>query len=206
MPDTRPDKDFSVRKVLRQATHPHHIRLHNHPILVDLTQPELSLTKYRKILRAYSHFYAAVEGKISVYLTQHPCTFPYGERYKLPWLKEDLAFFHDDMAEPVQGMSQTFSLPEIETAGQFIGVLYTIEGSTLGGQAISRSLAKHHGLTSLKGARFFNGYGENTSPMWENFLCFTESISDNDVECGSAVKSACDTFQAFEQTINKLAG
>lgn len=190
--------------MLRQATHPYHVRLNHHPILAELTEPKLSLKNYRHILRVYSHFYAAVECNISKYLRQHSCTFQYAERYKLPWLKDDLAFFHDVRTESPQRMPP-ISLPAIEKVGQLIGVLYTIEGSTLGGQAISRNLAEHHGLTAFKGARFFNGYGENTSTKWQDFLSFAESIADNEAEYGAAVKSACATFQALEQIVNELA-
>jgi len=45
--------------------------------------------------------------------------------------------------------------PVINSIGQLIGVLYVVEGSTLGAQLIARSLEKHHGLNQTKGGRFF---------------------------------------------------
>lgn len=204
MPHLHRNNEFLVGNVLRQATHSNHLRLNRHTMLFDLTQPELSLTKYRNLLRAYRHFYAGVECNINKYLIKYPGTFQYAERYKLPWLVDDLVFFHDAEEAPDLIISRALYLPEIQQVGQLIGVLYTLEGATLGGQVISRSLAEHHGLTSSKGARFFNGYGVNTTNMWQVFLRFAESISDNEVECNAAIISACNTFRAFEQVINSI--
>jgi heme oxygenase (biliverdin-IX-beta and delta-forming) len=170
----------------------------SHPLIVELTQHTLSLITYRRLLIAYFHLYSALEGRINRYLKQQSCTFPYTERNKLPWLMNDLSFFHD---APDGFDHQTLAIPEIERIGQLVGVLYTIEGATLGGQVISRCLAEHHGLGSTGGACFFNGYGERTPIMWQDFLCFAESISDKKTECAAAVESACHIFKLFEQVI-----
>lgn len=200
-----PDKEFVVRKMLHQATHPYHLRINRHPLIVELTQHTLSLISYRKLLIAYFHIYTALEARICQYLKQQSSIFRYTERGKIPWLMKDLAFFHDDLIVQNHELPQALALPEIRQVGQLVGVLYTIEGSTLGGQVISRSLEEYHGLTKGEGACFFNGYGESTSVMWQDFLCFAESLSSNAVECRAAMESACQTFQAFEQVINAIA-
>jgi heme oxygenase len=50
-----------------------------------------------------------------------------------------------------------------------LGVLYVIEGSSLGGQLILKELQQRHGLTTETGARFFTGYGERISAQWRSF-------------------------------------
>ena len=199
-----PDKQSTVREMLRHATHPHHLRINRHPMLVELIQPDLSLLAYRKLLISYSHLYTSLEGRINQYLIQFSA-FQYEERNKLPWLMNDIGFFQNDLPVIDHGVQLDLALPEIESLGQLIGLLYTIEGSTLGGQVISRSLAEYHGLTCTGGACFFNGYGERTQMMWQDFLCFAESISGNASECCAAVDSACQAFQLFEQVINSLS-
>lgn len=190
---------------MRHATHRHHQRLNRHPLLVTLTQRDLSLINYRKLLIAYFHLYAALETQICQFLKRQTVTFDYAGRRKLPWLINDLAYFRDD--SPVSGQNKLPepALPEIDRVGQLVGVLYTIEGSTLGGQLISRNLAEHHGLTRSKGACFFNGYGEHTTCMWQEFLDFAETISGNAHERRVAVESACRTFQLFEEVLDTFA-
>lgn len=198
------DLETTVRNRLRVATHPYHLQLNRHTLLASLTQRDLSLSTYRMVLIAYSYLYRAVEGRINQYLKLHPNLFEYSERNKLPWLIHDLTFFHENLKELDYWNQQITTFPEITDIGQLVGVLYTLEGSTLGGQVISRNLAENHRLTSTRGACFFNGYGEHTLTMWQDFLCFAESISENTDSIQAAIESACRTFQLFEQALNGI--
>lgn len=193
------NKDSVVRARLRQATHAHHVRLNEHPLLHELTQGELSPGAYRLLLRAYFQLYSLLEARIHHYLEKVSCAFHYAERNKLPWLIRDLEFFHEELPV-VDALSWDF--PVIENMAQLIGVLYTLEGSTLGGQHISRCLAKSHGLTVVSGACFFNGYGERTQAMWQVFLDFAESLPVDD--CGEAARSASQVFELFERVLGDL--
>lgn len=94
------------------------------------------------------------------------------------------------------------NLPVINTVGQLVGALYVIEGSTLGGQLISRSLNQHLGLTLNTGARFFYGYGEQTALMWQSFIDFADCISGDETQCQAAEQSAWQTFQVFNQVLD----
>ena len=194
-------KLLSVRKLLRNSTHDHHSQLNHHPLLAGLTQSDYPLATYQKLLCAYFQIYQHLENTLHQFLLRQPCSFDYARRVKLPWLKDDLAFFNPTItfenAPPVPIVS-----PEIDNLGQLIGVLYAIEGSTLGGQLISRKLADHHGLTSKTGARFFNAYGEQTLPFWQEFNHFAETIIDDDKLCRAAVTSASQTFQFFNQMLD----
>ena len=55
-------------------------------------------------------------------------------------------------------------LPPLATPAQALGVLYVLEGSTLGGQVIARQLEKA-GLGAAK--RYFTAYGAHTGPRWQ---------------------------------------
>lgn len=184
---------------MRQATHWHHVRLNEHPLLHELTQRELSLTSYRRLLRTYFQLYSLLEARIHHYLEKVFCTFHYAQRNKLPWLSRDLEFFYEEIPV-VDPLSWDF--PVIENTAQLIGVLYTLEGSTLGGQHLSRCLEKSLGLTGDSGACFFNGYGERTQAMWQEFLDFAESLPGDD--CELAARSACQVFELFERVLGGL--
>lgn len=196
--DLRPQS--SVRYFLRQATHDYHVQLNQHPMLAGLTKPDYRLRDYLELLCAYKHLYQALESSIVGFLAQNNCGFDYRERQKLPWLLQDLMYFPE---------TRTRTLPEytlnptgINNAAELIGVLYVIEGSTLGAQLISASLRKHHRLTPAEGARFFNGYGEHTTLKWQNFLAFAESIHQQQSSCLLAAESACRTFKFFHEFLS----
>ena len=203
MPKT--SNDSIVRTRLRNATHHYQVRLNQHPLLVGLTQPEYPLAHYRKLLSAYFHLYQPLEEQITQFLRRQSCSFNYVDRCKLPWLQKDLAFFHDVSLAPGHAPHKAMDLPEIDNVGQLIGVLYAIEGSTLGGQLISRSLAKHHGLTPNEGVRFFNGYGDRTANLWQDFIFFSDTIAGSELHSRAAEVAACQTFQLFNQVLDEYS-
>ena len=166
------NQDLNLRTLLRDATHPHHVQLNRHLLLAGLIQPNYPLNHYHTLLGTYYQLYALLEERINLFLKCHPEAFVYDERCKLPWLINDLAFFQiDPLALPPLSPSATDFLT-IETVGQLVGVLYVVEGSTLGGQMISQLLAKNLGFTRDTGSCFFTGYDENTQPFWQRLLLF----------------------------------
>ena len=51
----------------------------------------------------------------------------------------------------------------------FLGRMYVMEGSTLGGQYIARHVEETLGLSSGEGNSYFRGYGEATGERWREF-------------------------------------
>lgn len=191
----------SVRRLLHDATHQLHVQLNHQPLLAGLTQPGYSLARYRKVLRAYCYLYQELEQRIDRFLARQPGVFEYEDRRKLLWLQQDLAFLSEQPVSAAQ-TPVAVALPDIQRIGQLIGVLYVIEGSTLGGQLISRHLAQHHDLGPGQGADFFNGYADRSASMWQAFITFADSILDDPAECQAAQESARQTFQSFMQVLD----
>ena len=194
--------DSDVRTLLRNATHTYHVQLNQHPLLTGLTKPDYPLASYRRLLLIYFHIYQALEDRISQFISTQSCLFDYTARYKLPWLSKDIAFFKDDPHASGNVPCLAMIVPEIENIGQLIGTLYVLEGSTLGGQFIFRSVVNYHGLNNNQGACFFNGYGERSPLMWQDFLYFSDIILGDDTQCQAAKMAACQTFQLFKQVLD----
>lgn len=200
----QPVGDSPLHMSLRQSTQQYHIQLHHHPLLAGLTKPGYPLASYRKLLIAYFHLYQEIETRINQFLliTSGDFEFDYVGRCKLPWLLNDLAFLQDDPFAVENLPSRAIALPKIDNIGQLIGVLYTIEGSMLGGQKISHCITSNYGYTQTEGASFFYGYGENTMFMWQHFISFMNSISADNVQRQAAEKAAEMTFQLFKQVLD----
>jgi len=47
-----------------------------------------------------------------------------------------------------------------------LGILYVIEGSTLGGQVIAKRIREKLNLTPDLGGHYFSSYGANVMPTW----------------------------------------
>jgi len=152
---------------LRQATKLAHHALDRHPILTPLLRADLSVAQYGDALAALHGVYAQAEDWIRTFLEQHPGLFNYSVRRKLPALESDLASLG---RTPVPAV-EDFTAPQ--TIGALIGILYTLEGSTLGGQFIARSLSQIP--ESNLPTRFFSGYGELSRQRWEEFLQFADA-------------------------------
>ena len=193
----------SIQARLRAASHPSHVRINNHPMLESLTEKTFLLSTYRTILIGYFHLYGEMEMQIKRFTEHHPVSFDYSARTKLAWLEDDLHFLNGSSQIDFSSSASPIEFPAIQSIGQLIGVLYPIEGSTLGGQVISRHLKQNHGLTAQQGARFFNGYGTDTRALWEDFCRFADTIESDSEQYRSAEAATLLTFKKFEETLNE---
>lgn len=192
----------SCRALLRDATHAAHVRLNRHGLLAGLVKPKYSHASYARVLVAYYHFYRALEPAIDGYLAHAGVDFDYGVRRKTGWLAHDLRALGIDPDAPAWLPPHPPAGAAIASTAQLVGTLYTIEGSTLGGQLIARQLALNLGLTPANGALFFHGYGEHTQARWTHFLNFMEAQCAGSAERAVAAGSACATFAAMEALLD----
>ena len=75
-------------------------------------------------------------------------------------LKADLDWFGS-----VEEAENRPSLPDLSDEALFLGALYVMEGSTLGGQLIARHVEETLGLEPGRGDLYFRGHGMQTGPM-----------------------------------------
>lgn len=64
---------------------------------------------------------------------------------------------------------QAEDVPEFDTPEKALGALYVLEGSTLGGQIISKMLAKQITGSTVDSFSFYNPYGDATHQKWGEF-------------------------------------
>jgi heme oxygenase len=197
--------DSPARDCLRQATHAEHVRLNHHPLLNGITRPGYPYAHYATVLVAYFHFYSVFEAAIDEALSRLALNFDYTARRKLPWLAEDLGKLGIEPDSIALKAEPGLRAPSGMDVSQLFGVLYTIEGSTLGGKVIAGNLAENCGLSASNGGRFFAGYGDAIDTCWREF---TNSLESHLVDA-PARSQACDaarqTFTAMEQVLNDYA-
>lgn len=71
-------------------------------------------------------------------------------------------------------------LPELNDLPSLLGVMYVMEGSTLGGQLIARHVETSLHLSKGQGDAYFRGHGDRTGTLWKEFCEVLETrVSDD---------------------------
>jgi heme oxygenase len=140
-----------------------HDKLDHQPILSQLLG-DVSLEGYANALAALHGVYEAVEKNIMNFLANQPDLFDYQSRLKTQALEEDLK----ELEKPPYISNIGFPIPK--NIAELVGMIYVLEGSTMGGQFLSRKIGNKYPM------RFFSGYGDNTAQKWQEFWVFANSV------------------------------
>lgn len=136
---------------------------------VDLLKLVSSEGDYLKLVNAFYGYYQPTEKKLMVFERE---LLEFGihlnERLKSNLLKVDLGYFHLSSKQVAIGLCPY--TPDVHDVYEAMAVLYVLEGSTMGGQIISRQLMKSKMISDKgEGGTFFKPYGANTAAMWLKF-------------------------------------
>ena len=171
----------AILGTLRAATAPDHLRLETSLGLLD---PSLDLLRYRWILERFFGFWAGWQPLVAARLADPAFTAP---RDRRPLLATDLAWL--GLTQAALGTLATCQPPRLEDAAAALGSLYVLEGSTLGGRQILKTVAPRLGLGETAGAAYFAGYGAETGPMWRAFLGRLETSPDPEATIDGATRT-----------------
>ncbi len=166
-------------------------------MLAPLVRPGLSLESYLLVLDFFQRFYEQLQPALYKALRQFDCDYPLGDR--LAWLDADLKALGHANSLPALGMEPL----SLTRPAQWVGCLYVVEGSTLGGQVIARQLRALLGLDATHGARFFHGWGEETDTHWGDFWRFAGVHCPSDHQ-ELAISSALDLFARIEEALETI--
>lgn len=153
---------------------------------------------YQRLLEAYYGFHAPLEQALAGHL---PALAPQ-RRAKAPALINDLQNLGLS-ARQIDALPLCQALPRITGDAQALGVMYVLEGSTLGGQVLKRAMAERLAIGTANGGAFLDVYGPETGALWRSFLRFLEHAALSPAEQEHAVQAAIDTFARFERWLDR---
>ena len=182
---------------LREATKGPHRLLDHHPLLAPLVRDDLTLGQYGDALAALYGVYASLEAGIDRFLATVTALFDYQSRRKLPALKADL----DRLGRLPPTRAMGFPVPV--TIAELVGILYAVEGTTLGAQHILRCLRQRN-FNDFP-MSLFSAYGEDTEARWQAFLAFAERACPR-ADRPAAVETAVSLFRGIKTYLDGLAG
>lgn len=178
---------------LRLETRSQHEILDQHALMVQLMSPELTQSLYGNLLKKFLGFYQPLEPMLARYHHWSALGLDLKERRKTPRLLQDLTALNMMTTEWPLAAPPDWIHDEASALGTF----YVMEGSTLGGQIITRHVAAHLGLTPDRGLAFFSSYGEAVGARWketrEALVHFAEQTAAED----AMVDAAKRTFAAL---------
>jgi heme oxygenase len=162
---------------LRQETASCHAALEAHPLSQSITSAAINKTSYAQYLRAMQQVVNGLEEELHEILM--PVISDLQQRSKQAWIGEDVAHLDCLPAD-----DKPFRFPQGNQSIPFaLGAYYVLEGSTLGGRVILKSLPESLAFADGKGTRYFSGYGTETGLYWKSFI---------NTLCSYAVKNNCE--------------
>ena len=187
----------SLLEALRSGTAQLHVAQEKR---LPFFSPRLDAHGYGRLLAAYYGFYHPLESRLYD-SAMIPMGFDQTLRVKTPTLHSDLiALGLSNQA--IVALPLCPSLPLLGTPAACLGVLYVLEGATLGGQVLRREMARRLALDASNGGAFLNVYGVETGRRWKDFLDYLGHVPLDDLGRQQAVDAACSTFSCFEQWLD----
>lgn len=177
---------------LKARTRTNHDAAESSPAMQAVVADDLDRAHYRDHLVRLLAFYDPTEAALADVPGLDRWLPDLGERLvKAGWLREDLTALGPEQEAP-SAYVPALALPDA------FGVLYVIEGSTLGGRIIERQLGRSLGVTPDDGARFYHSYGDDRGPRWTAFKGALDAYGAEHPEAVDAVvRAASDTLDVL---------
>jgi heme oxygenase len=198
----------SLRLMLREQTAEAHRAIERNSFLLSLQAPELTPEQYCKILERYLGFFRPLERRLAEFRQMALLVSHFDERLRAPALVADLKAMNRSQA-CIDALADCEMLPNLPAdpllkAAAAIGIVYVLEGSSLGGVMIGKQLSEHEFISPIN-TEFLAGRREKTGILWQEFLKSLEVAEKKTVELpdpsailrwrSQAIESAGETFE-----------
>ena len=191
MIETTPVAHAPILARLRIETRPEHDAIE---AVLDLTGGGMTRDGYCRTLEKFYGYYQPLEDAVRAIEGWVGRGLDPEERRKTPLLESDLRANGVDAPDRLPVCRD---LPRVDSVAAAFGCLYVTEGATLGGQVISRHLRQTIGVTPETGGRFFHGYGDRTSVMWQTFRTALAAFATTQDTQDRVADAAVQTFRTL---------
>ncbi|MCQ4085410.1 biliverdin-producing heme oxygenase [Saccharibacillus sp. JS10] len=192
----------SILERLKNESAPYHDRVEANPYASAIMSGTIDLHEYKQYLALFYGFIAPLERQAEASPGLESSGYDLSARRKTPMLEKDLMELGMSSQE-IADIPLSEELPDVSTAEQLLGTFYVIEGSTMGGQFITRKLLGTLAITPDSGLSYFNAYGEHSRARWGEFRELLLAAGTNESQCDEITRSAIDTFRLLELWFNR---
>jgi heme oxygenase len=203
MPDVSPPTSAhgSLRAHLKAETAHLHAQIEG---VVPLLRPSLDRDGYRAYLARLLGYQGPLEARLAAFgHAWHEHGLHFEGRRKAALLVRDLGALGLTALE-LGALPECTALPPLCSLDEAWGCLYVLEGSTLGGQFIQRTLGPKLRLSPGDGLAFLGGYGAETGARWNEFTTALDRFDASGCDRGAVLRGACDTFATQMAWLSEL--
>ena len=192
------EKQDLFLKNLRQQTGESHLRLEENKYSKALLNPSVTCADYQDYIARLYGVTKACEN--DVFPLIHGALTDINERYRSGMILEDLK--KTGISEDEISTIPVYKFNPFDTA-EALGIMYVLEGSTLGGKILYKHVHQYLGLDAETGASYFYGYGQKTGILWKNFItAFADYAVQENCE-QEVTSSAISAFTAIGNWLNE---
>lgn len=174
---------------LRNKTAESHNGLEALPISKSIVDPKITIEEYALYLNLMHDVVYQLEEEIYPILSHLISDLI--ERKKAQLILEDLKYIESDKKETVYPFKNASEI----SVPFAMGIMYVVEGSTLGGRFILKNIQESLGFNEEKGASYFAGYGNKTGSYWKNYL---NALTNFESETNSEAEIIAGADYAFQ--------
>jgi heme oxygenase len=156
-----------------------------------------SAAAYRTLLEALLGWHEPIEARLQA-ADWSETGLAIERRRKAELLADDLRALGADEAH-IAALPRWTARPGIlpDDAGSELGLLYVVEGSTLGAAHVARALAPR-GIVPGRGGAFWSAYGDRTGAMWREVTELLARLPGDGPRAERAARAAAAAFDSLE--------
>jgi heme oxygenase (biliverdin-IX-beta and delta-forming) len=187
----------SLEEEIKKRTKQAHIETEH--LLVPKLKSIRSKEDYAALLAMFYGFFGPLQERIERYINKQVLP-DIEQRRKAVVIEQDI--FNLQVNKKLDICDD---LPTIHRLLQAFGALYVIEGSTLGGEIISKMLRKNEAVNIPEDSlQFFKGYGDQNGAMWQRFKQHMFLHLHNDEDVTTTTDAANETFVKLKNWMLKF--
>jgi len=181
---------------LRSKTEASHKNLESLPVSKSIVNPKITIEEYALYLSLMHDVVKNVEEYIYPILSS---VIPdLSERKKAQQILKDLKFTKIEKKQD----HLLFDTTEISVPFA-MGIMYVVEGSTLGGRFIIKNIQESFGFDEENGASYFSGYGNKTGSFWKKFLNYMTDFEQQTNSEEEIIAGADYAFRAIHKHLSE---
>lgn len=192
------EKQELFLKNLRGQTGESHVNLEENQLSKAILDPSVTLSDYQQYIARMYGVTKACENDIFPIISS--VLTDIDERFKSQLILGDLlktGFSQDKIASiPVYNFNPN-------NIAQALGVMYVLEGSTLGGKILYKHINQFLGLDEQTGVSYFYGYGHQTGHLWKLFVSKLSAYAVEENLEQEIISSAISTFNEIGHWLNE---
>lgn len=191
----------SLRNSLKDFTKPFHDALESTSLAKELLCGTIDKTKYITYLQSLHAIHENIENRIKNMNEWELYNINPHNRCRLHLIEKDLSVLE---SSPKRNATRVY----LNTQWSFscaVGVLYVLEGSTMGGRLLAQRLEHMCGGNGLRATSYFESYQDDTLILWREYCEFLSNYEkENPEESSRVILSACDMFLVLLEIMNEL--